>query len=65
MNKKLQTERIRCNVCGKYIAYKDIYLERSSISLVLVDYTPNTVYTQESITFYHKKCLDVNTIASL
>jgi len=43
---------IRCEVCGKFISYKE--LDKNQI---IIDFTPDTEYTTEQTLFTHKKCI--------
>lgn len=46
---------IKCEKCGKFIAYNDIS------NNVKVEYTPDTEYTIESTKFIHLKCINNDT----
>ena len=48
---KKHGQRFRCDVCGKFIAYKDIPLN------VVSKFTPETEITTEETLFTHRKCL--------
>jgi len=48
MNKK----PIKCIICGKFIAYKDIYNAKVKVNSI-----PDTEYTIESFDFTHLKCI--------
>jgi len=41
----------KCICCGKYVSYKDIDDKK-----VIVEFTPDTVYTSEKCEMYHIKC---------
>lgn len=41
---------IKCDICGKFIAYKDIPTKTNTY------YTPETEYSTEKIEFVHLKC---------
>lgn len=52
--KRGRDPQLKCDICGQYIAYKDIPDNVSSI------YIPDTEFTFEQTTFTHKKCESKN-----
>lgn len=49
--------RIRCEICGKFISYKEFDEDKIKIT-----FTPDTEYTTEETLFYHKSCIENNKI---
>ncbi len=46
-----KSKKIKCDLCGKFIAYKDIP------NNVKYTFTPDSEFTIETHEFIHKKCL--------
>ena len=47
----MKNQRIRCNVCGKFISYSDIENGK-----VYSKFTPDTQFTIEKTEWFHIKC---------
>lgn len=45
---------IKCEICGKFIGYKEIDDDK-----IIINYTPDSEYTIEKTDFTHKKCVKI------